>query len=271
MSLERLAARHFDLSQAEDGLSRSIPSDDQHTGISPWDSLTTSCRAQSLLSVLNSFRDAECSPTEAMIVKPGADLGANPVIRSIANDSHMTKPVEKKDPTLFSKLRQEYQEIVEDLLLQDSTNDLRLRDFQIRNNAGHFLCRFKDCPRASEGFDAFDLRQQHEDRHTPQFICNEPSCGLVGWPCKNGREWKRHMEKYHESTKQAEIPSSLDIPRDLYDRSSASTPTPSTPIPPTPKLSNGELEGNPNFDDYQMKLLFREQQNKKRLLMARQE
>ena len=278
MSLERLAARHFDLSQAEDGVSQSIASDDQHTEISPWGSLSISCRAQSLLSVLINFRDAEFSLADAMLGKPDADLRADPVIRTIANVSRMTRPAGKEDPTLFSKLRREYQNIVEDLLLQDSTNDLCLREFQILHNAGHFLCRFKDCPRAYEGFDNFELRQQHEDRHTPRFKCNEPSCG---WICKNQRAWRRHMEKYHESTKQAEIPSSLGIPRDLDDRSGASTPTPSTPITPTtstpiPPTSNLPEEEDLNeadrrLTDYQMQLMLLEQQNEKRRLQASQE
>ena len=277
MSLERLAARHFDLSQAEDGLSQSLASRDYHTGISPWDWLTSSCRAQSLLSVLSSFRDADFSPADAMIGNPNADLRANLVNRGIANDSRVKRPADKEDPTLFSKLRQRYQGLLEDLLLQDATNDLRLKEFQIRHNAGHFLCRFKDCPRASEGFDAFDLRQQHEDRHTPRFKCNEPSCG---WICKDQRLWKRHMETYHKSTKHAEIPSSMDIPKDLDDRSGASTPTPSTSmtsttlmqIPPRPSSpTNMDLKGNQFVQDWQMQLMLLEQQNRKRLLMAGQE
>ena len=224
-SLERLSSKHFDISQLENGGSRNVAADDQLVRTSPWNSLGICCRAQALLNDLSSYRKATSTKAEEIVGEVDADLRAESAIKGIAKDNCKSRPTMKEDPTLFSMLRKSYQHVVEDLLQQDATNDASLKVFQIRNNAGHFLCSFKGCPRAAEGFDTFDLRKQHEDRHTPQFKCDEPSCGLVGWICKNRRDWKRHVERYHG--KQAGIPSSLEIPRDSYDRGGVSTPTPS--------------------------------------------
>lgn len=278
-SLERLSARHFDLSQSEDGLSRSTVSDNRHAGISPWDSFTISFRAQTLLNVLSGFRDADSSPTEAVAKEPGADLRASSATRSMANDDCTIRPAVKEDPTLFSKLRQEYQNILEHFLQQDSANDPRLKDFQIRNNAGHFLCRFKGCPRASEGFDTLDLRQQHEDRHTPRFKCNEPSCRLI---CSNRSVWKRHMEKYHGNTKLSEIPSSLEVstkrkePHDMGYRNIALLEQQSEKRLLMAQQEQEEEEFNAklseisnglSLSDYQRQLMMLELQCKKRRLL----
>ena len=238
-SLERLSVKHFDLSQPEDRGSRSVASDDQHRGTSPWDSFGIPSHAQALLNDLNNFREATVSKAAEIVVEASTDLRADSAIRSIAKDNFKASSGIKEDPTLFSTLRKRYQDIVEDLLQQNPTNHARLKDFQIRNNAGRFLCSFQGCPRASEGFDTLDLRQQHEDRHNPLFKCTERSCGLLGWTCKNRRDWKRHEVKYHE--KQAEIPFSLEVPRDSYDRGGATTPTPSTPIRPAPQTQSMPL------------------------------
>ena len=143
-----------------------------------------------------------------------------------APDTAIAVETQIKDPTLFSSVRSTYQGIVEDLLQEPAESDKILQKFQARNNLGLFLCRVPGCPYADLGFDSPNLRQQHEERHSPRFQCTEPTCGLSGWTCKSRAQLKKHRDKYHGEdqvsnslssfTPRPEQPTSSSIWSDLW-------------------------------------------------------
>ena len=170
---------------------------------------------------------------------------------------------------MFSRIRASYQTILEELLQKDSSTDAALQAFQARNSLGLFLCRFHDCPRAEQGFDSIEARQQHEDSHSPRFQCTIATCGFFGWTFKSRARLKQHVDLYHDEQKTSAIPSSLGanhirnpissiekLPNDL---SNYGLPT------------SEQIFPNRVLEEHQMQLMLLEDQSKKRLLMARQE
>ena len=160
------------------------------------------------------------------------------------------------DPTLFSAMRAKYQAIVEVLLEKDDPSDEALKDFKRTHHSGKFLCRFRHCPRAFQGFDSSHRREEHEATHKPRFKCTDLFCGLNGWTFESRVSMKRHTDQYHKEKATAQIPSTLEIPGQLQypHLRSNGAPQPFTAVQ-TPNSASS---------DFQLQMYLSETQNKKR-------
>ena len=85
-----------------------------------------------------------------------------------------------------------------------------LSNFKNRHRLGAFLCRYRDCPRSEQGFGSSELRQKHEDSHSPIFRCTESTCGYYGWTYKTRSAMQKHIGSYHTTEHPANIPNTLN-------------------------------------------------------------
>ena len=79
----------------------------------------------------------------------------------------------------------------------------------MRHGSEPYLCRYRGCPRAIQGFNSSDLRQQHENSHVPLFRCNDAACEILGKGLTSRAAMNRHNKKYHDDNCLAAIPTSL--------------------------------------------------------------
>lgn len=127
----------------------------------------------------------------------------------------------RSDPTLLSSMRVNYQGIVEDLMEIEDPTDSPLCHFQARHVSGAFLCRYRSCPRATQGFGSSKLRQNHEYSHT-QFRCTLIACGFFGRTFKTRAAMNKHARQYHDEGDNVSVPDFLPRrfpcpPRELSD------------------------------------------------------
>ena len=121
-------------------------------------------------------------------------------------------------PLLFSHIRERYQSIVEELMETEEPNNQTLSAFILRQASGAFLCRYRGCPRAAQGFHSSELRQKHEESHSPRFQCAHATCGLFGTTFNSRAALKKHAARYHDEDNTASVPSSLTRkPRGLHE------------------------------------------------------
>ena len=113
--------------------------------------------------------------------------------------------------SLFSKARLIYHDIVEGLLSEQDASNQLLSDFKARYSFGVYTCRYPNCLRAIQGFMSPQLRQTHEDIHSPRYRCMEPQCKIPGSPFNTRAALTRHNKKYHAATNLSIIPSSLGV------------------------------------------------------------
>ena len=72
-----------------------------------------------------------------------------------------------------------------------------------------YLCRYRDCPRAIQGFISSFLRQEHENSHTQRFRCSDTACEVLGSGLVSRAALNKHNKKYHDGNSLAAIPTSL--------------------------------------------------------------
>lgn len=119
----------------------------------------------------------------------------------------------ENDPTLFSDIRQRYQNIMEYLLdcarrMEPNGIDQNLLDrFVEIYGQSAFVCRYRGCPRALDGFISTEQRQRHEILHLKRLKCADMTCEfyIPGFSTKS--ELQRHNRKYHTKPDDAGIPS----------------------------------------------------------------
>lgn len=116
-------------------------------------------------------------------------------------------PDGQDDPMLFSSIRARYQSILEELLENNSLNDVASGNFAARHHSGWYLCRYRNCPRATEGFSSSELRHEHESSHAAHFGCTDPACGFFGKALKSRAAMNKHNTKYHGDDVLTAIPS----------------------------------------------------------------
>lgn len=122
---------------------------------------------------------------------------------------------EYQDPPLFIHIRDRYQAIVEGLMEIDGSNNELLSDFRARQSSGAFLCHYRNCSRAIQGFSTSELREKHEESHRSRFQCAHAPCGFFGTTFNTRDAMKRHATKYHDEENTAAIPNFLT--RKSYD------------------------------------------------------
>lgn len=114
----------------------------------------------------------------------------------------------------------QYQNFVEKIMGSEQVADKSASDFKARHSTGAFLCRYRNCTRAAQGFNTLELRKIHEESHAPRFLCTEAACGLSGWPFHTRAALKNHATRYHDEERTASIPDSLSgtLRRSLQNR-----------------------------------------------------
>ena len=112
-------------------------------------------------------------------------------------------------PLIFSHIRERYQSIVEELMETEEPNNQILSAFILRQASGAFLCRYRGCPRAAQGFHTSEIREKHEESHRPRFQCAHATCGLFGTTFNSRAALKKHAARYHDEDNTASVPNSL--------------------------------------------------------------
>lgn len=92
---------------------------------------------------------------------------------------------------------------------EDSNNEV-LSDFKVRQSSGAFVCHYRNCPRAVQGFSTSELRHSHEESHRPRFQCAHPPCGYFGTTFSTRSAMKSHDTRYHEQENTASVPNILN-------------------------------------------------------------
>lgn len=98
---------------------------------------------------------------------------------------------------------------MEELLEHNHLNDAVSGNFAARHHFESYLCRYRSCPRAIQGFSSLDLRQEHENSHAPIFRCINAACAFFGKSLKNRAALNKHNNKYHGDDGLTAIPTSL--------------------------------------------------------------
>ena len=92
---------------------------------------------------------------------------------------------------------------------RDEPNNPILSAFILRQASGAFLCRYRNCPRAAQGFRTAELREKHEESHGPRFQCAHASCGFFGMTFNSRAAIKKHAAQYHDEENTATVPNTL--------------------------------------------------------------
>ena len=95
--------------------------------------------------------------------------------------------------------------MLESIIPDNATPD----DFATRHGWEPYLCRYRGCPRAIQGFNSSVLRQEHENSHAPRFRCSDTACEVLGSSLPSRAALSRHNKKYHDGNSLAAIPTSL--------------------------------------------------------------
>lgn len=69
-----------------------------------------------------------------------------------------------------------------------------------------YTCRYRECPRSSDGFKSVIERDEHEQLHAKPLRCADPSCEFFarGFTSKTGLS--KHNKKYHPLPEEIEVP-----------------------------------------------------------------
>ena len=101
---------------------------------------------------------------------------------------------------------------------RDEPNNTTLSAFILRQASGAFLCRYRNCPRAAQGFRTAELREKHEESHGPRFQCVHAPCGFYGMTFNSRAAIKKHAAQYHDEENTATVPNTLiRKPRALHE------------------------------------------------------
>ena len=160
----------------------------------------------------------------------------------------------RHDPTHFSEISQHYQSIVR-WLISCSADDLprnaqphHLERFKRIYTDSAFICRYRECPRYSDGFQSSTEWDTHESQHAKPLRCADPTCEFFarGFTSKTGL--LKHNRKYHPSPDEAVLPAFE--PRKEPEPHYIPPPPPPPPPPPsrikTPPPLASESEDNEN-------------------------
>ena len=118
----------------------------------------------------------------------------------------------ENDPTYFSEVLRRYQDIME-LLLELPTSEILdgidQEDLNIFRRAyadSSYVCRYRRCPRASNGFHSRQAREAHEALHIKRFKCTDATCEfyIVGFATKAALQ--KHDRIYHSKPDENDVP-----------------------------------------------------------------
>ena len=208
-SLERLTEMHQHIAALQgSGLLEEEEQDYRQQG-QHWQLFRISHAAQSLLNRVlvhqQTVSSENYAPKEPHCLPAALQDSNSPTIVS----SEIDPNANHQYPLLFSHIRDRYQSIVEELMETEEPNDQNLSAFILRQASGAFLCRYRGCPRAAQGFHSSELRKKHEESHSPRFQCAQAICGLFGTTFNSRAALKKHAARYHDEDNTASVPNSL--------------------------------------------------------------
>ena len=142
--------------------------------------------------------------------------------------SRILQDAQGKDPTLFSRLRTCYQNVVEEILAMEHSDDPVLSNFKRQHGFEAYLCHYLNCPNATRGFSTAELRQQHEKMHAHRYHCIHSKCGMSEWTFNTRSALRNHNAKYHSEDIANQVPDTIsrlsphkeEKPRFSFDRRS---------------------------------------------------
>lgn len=107
-----------------------------------------------------------------------------------------------------------------------------------------FICRYRECPRYSDGFTSATDRDAHESRHAKPLRCPDPSCEFFarGFTSKTGL--LKHNRKYHPSPEEAALPE-FEPRKPPEPQFVPPSPPPPPPPPRDPTLPPARVEAPP--------------------------
>ena len=229
-SLERLTKRHNKLATI-----KSWNAQDDGEFLAPaieelWTHFQVSVTAQSLLKRAQFYRSKSAEGDQNLNNSCMYKAVLFHQFSAILIMPFSANPDGQDDPTLFSSIRARYQSILEELLEHNSLNDVASSNFAARHHSGRYLCRYRNCPRATEGFNSSELRHEHESSHAAHFRCTDPACDFFEKALKSHTAMNKHNTKYHGDDVLTVIPSFVrsasarqqqDKPRFLLKESSS--------------------------------------------------
>src|SRR5436190_19226602 len=115
-----------------------------------------------------------------------------------------------QDSTLFSEVLHSYNKRAQHLLNVNSLPGLnreQLASFKQYYVSSAFVCRFRGCPRTTDGYSTERGREDHETlQHTDGIKCIEASCSWSRIGFKTSAALKRHTQKFHFTPENAKRP-----------------------------------------------------------------
>jgi hypothetical protein len=149
------------------------------------------------------------------------------------------------DPTFFTQITQRYLHMAESVssntfnAIQGIETTLIAKFLDVYGDTA-FMCRYRQCPRFTDGFETAKRRQQHEILHSKRLKCADVNCEfyISGFSTKSALQ--AHNRKYHAKTGLVAIPKIITrLPTTLdEDAPKPATLTPTTPIPPIHPLQH---------------------------------
>ena len=94
-------------------------------------------------------------------------------------------------------IRLRFNELWERIL--EGFGEERAHSQQTRIDLPHrlYFCRYRRCPRASQGFLSMELRQLHESSHLPLYRCENSKCYFFGYNFTSRATISQHIVQYH--------------------------------------------------------------------------
>ncbi|KAH0541368.1 hypothetical protein FGG08_004132 [Glutinoglossum americanum] len=115
-----------------------------------------------------------------------------------------------QDSTLFTEVLHSYKKILHHLLEARAIPGIdreQLARFKRHYGSSAFVCRFRGCPRATDGYSTERERKDHEtSQHTGGIKCSKMSCSWSRIGFKTSAALKRHMGEYHPSPESVRKP-----------------------------------------------------------------
>jgi hypothetical protein len=146
-----------------------------------------------------------------------------------------------------------------------------------------YTCRYRYCIRANAGFDSLQERDKHEAQHRREYCCDIPTCMDFEKGFATRALLTKHNRKWHSQIEDGmSLVEEIRALRKSRGQDGGAIANFANYYNPREMGPNGGMRGGPGgapgggagnhaFPDPQLQLMLLEQQNKKRLMMARQE
>ena len=134
----------------------------------------------------------------------------------------------KNDPSVFSKVRHRYQDIVSYFLegpaskLSSVITNRDLDAFREIYGVSAFQCRYYNCPQTVKNFAFKREREEHEKRHARLLRCADLNCAFYAPGFKSLSSLKNHNAKYHAQADDGDVPDQITFTSSRLRQSTSS-------------------------------------------------